>query len=126
MARIALLCPELLFASKVEGALDAAGHRVTRFDDDERARAAAGEFDLLVVDLTADRFDGAALVESMKRAGELEDLRTLGFYSHVDRETRWRAEEAGIDVVVPRSRMTREAARLAERLLEADPGESTP
>jgi hypothetical protein len=41
----------------------------------------------------------------------------LGYYSHVDVETRQRAEAAGVDLVVPRSRMARELPALAERLL---------
>ena len=42
----------------------------------------------------------------------------LGFYSHVDVDTRRRAEEAGFDLVVPRSRMAREMPELVERLLQ--------
>ncbi len=42
---------------------------------------------------------------------------TLGFYSHVDVETRRRAEDAGFDLVVPRSRMARELPELAAGLL---------
>jgi len=41
----------------------------------------------------------------------------IGFYSHVDVETRDRGREAGLDLVVPRSRMARELPGLAERLL---------
>ena len=41
----------------------------------------------------------------------------LGYYSHVDIETREAAEAAGVDLVVPRSRMARELPALAERLL---------
>ena len=43
--------------------------------------------------------------------------RTLGVYSHVDVETRRRAEDAGFDLIVPRSRMAREGAALVERLV---------
>jgi PleD family two-component response regulator len=116
VARVALLCPDLLFGSKVEGALRAAGHDVTRYDGEDMARAAVPESDVLVVDLTDDNFDGATLVESMRMGRELEGISTLGFYSHVDQATRRRAEEAGFDLVVPRSRMNREAAALVERL----------
>ena len=38
-------------------------------------------------------------------------LPRLGFYSHVEQDVRQRAEAAGFDRVVPRSRMAREAAR---------------
>jgi len=43
----------------------------------------------------------------------------LGYYSHVDVETRRAAEAAGVDLVVPRSRMARELPALAEGLLDA-------
>ena len=42
----------------------------------------------------------------------------LGFYSHVNAETREVAEAAGVDLVVPRSRLAREMPQLAARLLE--------
>ena len=102
MARIALLCPDLLFGSKVQGALRAAGHEVV--GPDEPA-------DLLVVDLTAD---------VGKRLGAVREARvpTLGFYSHVEQDVRRAAQDAGIDRVVPRSRMAREGAALVDRMLE--------
>lgn len=117
MARIALLCPELLFGTKVEGSLAAAGHEVTRLDGEDAARAEAPRAGVFIVDLTAERYDGAVLVESMKMGRELGDVPTLGFYAHVDQDTRRRAEEAGFDQVVPRSRMARESAVLVEKLL---------
>ena len=99
MARVALLSPDLLFGSKVEGALRAAGHDVGR----DRAEA-----DVVVVDLTVERDD----------LTELGSLRkpTLGFYLHTDVDTKRRAQQAGFDMVVPRSRMAREGVALVERL----------
>lgn len=120
MARVVLLCPDLLFGSKVEGGLEAAGHEVARLDDeagvgDAVAQGAA----VLVVDLGAEGVDGAALVESLRAQGRLAGVATLGFYPHVERETRTRAEAAGFDLVVPRSRMAREMGALVGRLTEA-------
>jgi DNA-binding response OmpR family regulator len=117
LARVALLSPDLLFGSKVEGGLRAAGHEVTRFDGEDMARAAVPESDLLIVDLTADSYDGSTLVESMRFGRELEGVPVLGFYSHVDVETKRRADEAGFDLVVPRSRMNREMGALVDKLL---------
>ena len=100
MARVAVLCPDLLFGSKIQGMLAAAGHEVLPV----RSASEASGADALVVDLhaTLERADGVP---------------SLGFYSHVDQETRRRAEEAGFDRVVPRSRLAREGAALVERLL---------
>ena len=118
MTRIALLCPDLLFGSKVEGGLRAAGHEVERHSGEDAARAAAAQSDLLIVDLTSEEVDGPVLVDSMRKKGELGALPTLGFYSHVDVDMRRRAEEAGFDQVVPRSRMARDMAGLVEGMLQ--------
>ena len=117
MARVALLCPDLLFGSKIEGSLTLAGHEVTRLESEDAARAEAPRADLFIVDLTAEEYDGAVLIESMNMGRELGDVPTLGFYAHVDQDTRRRAQEAGFDQVVPRSRMAREPSALVEGLL---------
>jgi hypothetical protein len=98
--RIALLCPDLLFGSKVEGALRAAGHDVV---------PDATGADAVVVDLTAEQFDPMDAVP--------EGVPSVGFYPHVDVETRRRALAAGYDVVVPRSRMARETVAVVEGAL---------
>jgi hypothetical protein len=47
----------------------------------------------------------------------VEGPRRLGFYPHVQVELRRRAEDAGFDLVVPRSRIARELPALIEGLL---------
>jgi hypothetical protein len=101
MARVAVLCPDLLFGSKLQSALIAAGHEVLSADIDA---------DLLVVDLT-DEPDARIAVSGAARSPR------LGFYSHVQQDVRRRAEEAGFTLVVPRSRMAREAGILVEKAL---------
>jgi hypothetical protein len=41
----------------------------------------------------------------------------IGFYQHTDVETKKRAEDAGLAIAVPRSRMVRELPDLVERAL---------
>lgn len=100
MARVAVLCPDLLFGSKLEGMLSAAGHDVVFVS----SAGEAADADALVVDLQVALEPGSGVP-------------SLGFYSHVDQETRRRAEAAGFDRVVPRSRMAREGAVLVEALV---------
>jgi hypothetical protein len=107
MARIALLSPDLLFGSRVEGSLRAAGHDVFRVTVAADAKDAA----LLVIDLTADA------EERLAGLGGDAGPRTLAFYSHVEQDVRDLAERAGVDRVVPRSRMAREGAALVEGML---------
>ena len=69
--------------------------------------AEAAGFDVIVSDL--DLVDAEAVVAIGPP--------TLGFYSHVDVETRRRAESAGFDLVVPRSRMARDLPDLVAGML---------
>ncbi len=105
MARILAVAPDLFFASKIDATLKAAGHEVTIVG----GGPIAGDPQLVIVDL-----DNTTDLEIGLRPG----APTLGFYSHVDAETRRRAEEAGFDLVVPRSRMAREMPQLVASLLE--------
>jgi len=123
MARVVALVPDLLFGSNVQGALVAGGHEVELIADqaglrDRLGDATAPPAAVLLVDLTDGDLGGADIVESLVQGGELGRTRTLGFYSHVDAPARERAEQAGFDQVVPRSRMAREGAELVRRLSE--------
>jgi DNA-binding NarL/FixJ family response regulator len=107
VARVLAVFDDLLLGSNVLGMLSDHDARLTGSADVDPAGV-----DVLIVDLAATTFDGVALVESL----ELGDTRTLGLYSHVDVETRRRAEAAGFDLVVPRSRMAREGVALVDKL----------
>jgi hypothetical protein len=110
VARVVAFIPDLLFGSNVVGALQAAGHDVKLISDPGDALDA----EVLIVDLTVDPS------ERIERVAELSlpEVRTLAFYSHVENEVRERAQAAGFDMVVPRSRMAREGAELVTRLAE--------
>jgi DNA-binding NarL/FixJ family response regulator len=113
VARVLAVFDDLLLGSNVLGMLRAAGHDATLTGGADVQPAGA---DIVIVDLGATTFDGVAVVESLTAAGALAGTRTLGVYSHVDVDTRNRAQAAGFDLVVPRSRMAREGAQLVERL----------
>lgn len=125
MARVLAFTADLLFGSRVQGALTLAGNDVELIADAERLRErlassadpARPVAEVLVVDLTDERLDGAGVIASLKLSGELGAMRTLGFYSHVDVGARERAEQAGFDMVVARSRMARESAELVAGLI---------
>ena len=122
MARVAALIPDLLFGSKVQSALQTAGHEVDLITGEVEAWDEVGGIDLLVVDLTSPDVDGVELFETLATGGELHEVRTLGFFAHVEPEVRERALQAGFDLVVPRSRMAREGAQLVAGLMADDGG----
>lgn len=122
MARVLALVPDLLFGSRVQGSLTAAGHELELIGDEQRLRERLADGDqvaaeVLIVDLTDERLDGASILEALAGERLVAELRTLAFYSHVDAAVRERAMQAGFDLVVPRSRMAREGGELVAGLL---------
>ena len=105
MARVLAIAPDLFFASKIDATLKAAGHDVTIVSWVEGPLP--GDPQVVIVDLDNTDWE----------AGLPTGLPKLGFYSHVDVDARRRAEAAGFDIVVPRSRMAREMPALVEGLV---------
>jgi hypothetical protein len=104
LARVVAIVSDLMLASRVTTSLSAAGHEV------EQESALPDELDgvdLVVADLDA--------IEPAKLGGL--GVPVLGFYQHTDVDTKARADAAGLELAVPRSRMVRELPELAERLL---------
>jgi CheY-like chemotaxis protein len=114
VASVVALFDDLLLGSNVLGMLRAEGHEAQLVRDAGAVHPDGAA--VLIVDLASTGFDGVAAVERLRAAGELGETRTLGVYSHVDADTKRRAEAAGFDLVVPRSRLAREGAALVERL----------
>jgi hypothetical protein len=107
MARVVSIADDLMLASRVDAMLTAAGHHVVLARSLGEASLDGAE--LIVADLD---------VESPEALVGL-GVPVLGYYSHVDAETRAAAVAAGVELVVPRSRMARELPALAEQLLAA-------
>jgi hypothetical protein len=107
VARIVAVTPDLLLGSKVEAMLTAAGHEVSL--SASLAEAPLDEAELLVADLDSEN------PEALAGLG----IPVLGYYSHVNTDTKQAADSAGIDLAVPRSRMVRELPQLADRLLDS-------
>ncbi len=104
MARVAALVQDLMLASRVRTALEAAGHDV---EPDTTLPDELDGVDLVVADLDA------VPPEQLAELG----IPVIGFYQHTDTEMKARAEAADLFIAVPRSRMVRELPELVERAL---------
>ena len=104
MARVVAVVTDLMLGSRVTTSLTGAGHEVDQ--------VSALPEDLDGVDLVVADLDAVA-PEGLGGIG----VPVIGFYQHTDTDTKGRADAAGLDLAVPRSRMARELPQLAERLL---------
>jgi hypothetical protein len=105
MARVLSISTDLMLGSRVDAGLTAAGHTVVTAA--AIAGAPLGEVDVIVADLDAENPEALVAV----------GVPVLGYYSHVDVDTKAVADAAGVDQVVPRSRMSRELPDLVAALL---------
>ena len=104
MARMAALVADLMLASRVQTALEASGHEV---EQDSGVPDELDGIDLVVADLDA---------VPPERLAEL-GVPVIGFYQHTDVDMKKRADEAGLALAVPRSRMVKELPELVARAL---------
>ena len=117
---VLVVCDDLLFWSRIQGAAQAAGVPVRRVD----GPPVPGPVRLVLVDLSVKSLDPFACAESWKRAPEPPEL--IAFGSHVDLEALSRARKAGFDRVLTRSAFVRELPALLTHPREepAPPGSS--
>ncbi len=94
-----------MLASRVDVMLTGAGHHVILARSLQEASLDGA--DLIVADLDVEN------PEALVGLG----VPVLGYYSHVDVDTKQAAEAAGVDLAVPRSRMARELPALVQGLL---------
>jgi hypothetical protein len=105
VARVHVITDDLLFGSRLQADLSAAGHAVTL------GAASDPQAEVLVLDLTHDAAARLAAVAVAPRPP------VLAFFAHVETDVRTEAQAAGIELVVPRSRIAREGPALLARLL---------
>lgn len=113
--RVIAAVSDMLFASKIRGTAEHINVSVdfARTEDGLFDAARADVPSLIILDLHDTRLDPFALAARLKGDGRLRDVPLVAFFSHVETELRRRAEEAGVEHVLPRSVFTR---RLAEIL----------
>lgn len=68
--------------------------------------------DLLVLDLNSARFEPLSLLRTVKSDERTQNVSTVGFLSHVQKDLAVAAREAGCDRVVARSAFTKDLPRI--------------
>jgi DNA-binding response OmpR family regulator len=113
VAHIVVLICDAKLGAELAAAAEAAGHEIDVCAGEAETWDACEErTELLVVDASGEAADGVSLVDSMRAAGELVGVRTVAVHDEADSAAKARAEEVGFDLVLARSRMKANGARL--------------
>jgi PleD family two-component response regulator len=108
--RVLAAVEDLLFRSKISETASSLGIEATFPRNPRRLLEAIHESppDLLILDLNSARFEPLALLRNIKSDEATEDVSTVGFLSHVQKDLAIAAREAGCDHVIARSAFTKD------------------
>jgi CheY-like chemotaxis protein len=105
---------DLFFTVKIADAAKRAGLTITFIKDADQALARVQEQAcIVVVDLNRTSQDPIDLIGRIKQS--VPDTPVIGFVSHVQVETRQRAQQAGCDVVLARSIVSTQLPELLQK-----------
>jgi PleD family two-component response regulator len=105
---------DLLFRSKISETASTLGIEASFPRNPRKLLEALREStpDLLILDLNSARFEPLTILRTVKSDEKVEDVSTVGFLSHVQKDLAVAAREAGCDRVVARSAFTRDLPRI--------------
>lgn len=74
--------------------------------------------DLVIIDLASKRIDAEDVFNKLKSFPEHQGIFCIGYLPHVERELAGKFREKGVDLVIPRSKFSREMNQIIEEHLE--------
>jgi len=108
--RVVAVIDDMFFASKIKEAAKSTDVKVDfiknvdGFIEDLKTDPPT----LIIFDLNSKKLKPFELIKDLHSNPELNKLSTLGYFSHVHKDLKKEALEAGFEIVMPRSRFVRE------------------
>ena len=114
-----LVADDLFFSSKIESVAKFLGAELVKVKNSEelRGRIERTPPDLVIMDLASKTVDAERAFAEIRSFAGCEGVFCVGYLPHVERELADRFREKGVDLVIARSRFSREMrAIIGERL----------
>ncbi len=108
--RVVAVVDDIFFASKIKEAAKSTGVKLDflKNTDGFIEEISADPPTLIIFDLNSKKLKPLELIKNLHSNPELNTLSTLGYFSHVHKDLKKEALEAGFGIVMPRSRFVRE------------------
>jgi hypothetical protein len=119
---VAILADDLIWATRLEEIVQAAGGAGRRLRSVEALEGVLGEVDGVIVDLTARAYDGVAAIGIAAGGG----VRVLAVGQHDDQELRARARAAGAERVLAYRKLFEDGPATIGRWLAEAPAAPSP
>lgn len=117
---ICVIADDMFFSSKIEGAAKDLDVSVVKAKNREefQDRIEGKKVDLVIIDLASRRIDAGEIFARLKNSAIHKETFCIGYLPHVERELTARFREKGVDLVLPRSKFSREMSAVIKEHLE--------
>jgi CheY-like chemotaxis protein len=118
--KVVAVLDDLFFTVKIMDAVKRAGLELELLKDEPTVldRAAASPT-LMIFDLNIRSLNAVEVIQKIKQSRETRHVSILGFVSHVQVDLKARAQQAGADVVLPRSTFSTNLPAILQRHADA-------
>ncbi len=117
---ICVVADDMFFSSKIESTVKQLGLVMIKAKNHEefRDKIEGKTVDLVIIDLASRRIDAEDVFTKLKNSPKHGKTFCIGYLPHVERELADKFRERGVDLVIPRSKFSREMSRIIEEHLE--------
>ena len=114
--KVLAVLEDLFFTVKINEAAKRAGLPITFVKSEHDALEQAKLHPaLIIMDINFQRIDPLALIRKLKADEQTKGINLLGYLSHVQGELKVQAQEAGCDMVMPRSAFSQNLPQILRR-----------
>ena len=118
---ICVVADDIFFSSKIENTAKDLDIGVIKVKSCEELleKIEGKTVDLVIIDLASKRIDAEDIFTKLKSFPEHQGTFCIGYLPHVERELASKFREKGVDLVIPRSKFSREMGQIIEEHLES-------
>ena len=107
---ICVVADDMFFSSKIENAAKDLDIATVKIKNREKLqdKIEGKTIDLVIIDLASRKIDAEAVFTELKNSTEHKKAFCIGYLPHVEQELAHKFRENGVDLVIPRSKFSRE------------------
>ena len=117
---ICVVADDMFFSSKIENTAKNLDIYIVKVKDGEELqdKIEGKTVDLVIIDLASKKIDAEKVFAELRDSKKLGKVFCIGYLPHVERELANKFREKGVDLVIPRSKFSREMSTVIKELLK--------
>ncbi len=117
---VCVIADDMFFSSKIENTaknLDIATVKIKN-GEEFQDKIQGKTIDLVIIDLASRKIDAEEVFTELRSSTEHKNVFCIGYLPHVERELASKFREKGMDLVIPRSKFSREMGAIIKEHLQ--------